>query len=100
MFSLLKAGAEEPDADHAATVGVDRMQSDGGRVANPVARDMLLRMPGVSPGNVTALMEAGGSLAEIADMELAPLQMAIGQVPGKALFEFLHLQYPLSLIHI
>jgi ERCC4-type nuclease len=94
MFSLLKAGFPEPETEVAAEVGLNAMNGEVGNVSNPVARDMLLRMPGVTTGNVHKLMEAGGSLAGIADMDLCAVQQAVGTAGGKSLFAFLHAACP------
>jgi DNA excision repair protein ERCC-4 len=96
MFSLLKGGCAEPAVEAAAEVGLDDADNDPDGLANPVARDMLLRMPGVAPGNVAPLMEAAGSLAGLAELDLATLRRAVGTSGGKALYEFLHAPYPVS----
>jgi ERCC4-type nuclease len=96
MFSLLKGSSDEPDAERAAEVGLEEGGNEADSIANPVARDMLLRMPGVALSNVQKLMETGGSLAGIADLEVKELQKAMGPQSGKALHEFLHAPYPAS----
>ena len=89
MFSLLKAGQDEPDAKVAAEVGLEDAEAMGSDVANPTARDMLLRMPGVTPSNVHSIMELGGSLAGLAEVGVKELQRVMGASGGKALHAFL-----------
>ena len=96
MFSLLKSDRPEPDATTAAAVGLDDAADDGSKVGNPVARDMLLRMPGVTETNVSALMEAAGSLQGLADLEVAEVQAAVGPQAGRALYDFLHMPCPVA----
>lgn len=93
LFGLLKTGEEAPDPEAAAEVGVCDAGVDEGQLTNAVGRDMLLRMPGVAPGNVHSLMEAAGSLAGLADLELAECVRAVGSVNGAALHSFLHATY-------
>jgi ERCC4-type nuclease len=93
MFGLLKVGCQEPDAGVAAEVGLTDIEAAAGDVANPAARDMLLRMPGVTPANVWELMRACTSLAQLADMSSKSLQNAIGATAGRTLHTFLHMPY-------
>lgn len=93
---MLKAEGNEPDAAAAAEIGVSEIDDETSQVGNPVARDMLLRMPGVTPATVSKLMEAAGSLAGLADLPLARVQAAVGANNGKSLFDFLHAPYPVS----
>lgn len=94
MFLSLKRAQSEPDAAEAAEVGLDQSAHAGGGVGNPLARDMLLDLPGVAPGNVFQLMDAAGSLAGLGRLGLADLQAAIGSKNGAILHEFLHATYP------
>ena len=70
------------------------MPTRGGGIANPVARDMLLDMPGVTSTNVFKLMDVAGNLAGLARLELEELQEALGTRSGRMLHEFLHASYP------
>eukprot|EP00892_Ulva_mutabilis_P008481 jgi/Ulvmu1/6004/UM026_0130.1 len=94
MFLSLKRAHPEPDAAAAAEVGLDQSAHAGGGVGNPLARDMLLELPGVAPSNVFQLMDAAGSLAGLGRMTLVALQEAIGSKNGKALHDFLHASFP------
>jgi hypothetical protein len=96
MFLLLKRGHAQPEAEVAAEVGQDPSAALGGGIANPVARDMLLDMPGVTPSNVYKLMDVAGSLAGLALLDVVTLQETIGTLNGKALHHFLHASYPAS----
>lgn len=94
MFMSLKRNHPEPDAAVAGEVGLDQSARAGGGVANPLARDMLLDLPGVAPGNVFQLMDAAGSLAGLGRLSAVQLQAAIGTKNGTMLHEFLHASYP------
>lgn len=94
MFLSLKGNHPQPDAEAAAQVGLDPNANQGGGIANPVARDMLLDMPGVNNTNVYKLMDAAGSLAGLARLEMTKIQEAIGTRNGRILHEFLHASYP------
>jgi DNA excision repair protein ERCC-4 len=94
MFLSLKGNHPQPDAEAAAQVGLDPNANQGGGIANPVARDMLLDMPGVTSSNVFKLMDVAGSLAGLARLELTEIQEAIGTRNGRMLHEFLHATYP------
>lgn len=96
MFLSLKRSHAEPDAAAAAEIGLDQSAHAGGGVGNPLARDMLLELPGVAQSNVFQLMDAAGSLAGLGRMTLVALQEAIGSKNGKALHDFLHASFPAS----
>jgi hypothetical protein len=96
MFGLLKVGCQEPDPAAAAEVGHTDIEAAASDVANPAARGMLLRMPGVTPANVWDLMMGCVSLAQLADMSLKDIQGMIGATGGKALHAFLHTPYPMG----
>ena len=94
MFLSLKGRLPQPDVDAAVQVGLDPNANQGGGIANTVARDMLLDMPGVNKTNVFKVMDAAGSLSGLAQLELSDIQEAIGTRNGKMLHEFLHASYP------
>ena len=96
MFLSLKGNLPQPDVETAAQGGQDPTANQGGGIANPVARDMLLDMPGVTATNVFKVMEVAGSLAGLARLEISKLQEAIGTRQGRMLHEFLHATYPAS----
>jgi DNA excision repair protein ERCC-4 len=94
MFLRLKHKQTAPTAETAASIGVENAPHEGGGIGNPVARDMLLNMPGVTPTNVHKLIEAAESLSGLAGLPMVKIQEAIGSTNGKALYEFLHATYP------
>eukprot|EP00955_Chlamydomonas_euryale_P116224 366404-Chlamydomonas_euryale.AAC.11 len=58
--------------------------------ANEQSRqDVLRRLPGVTDANFRPLMDAAGSLAGLADMDLPRLEAAMGGRGAKMLREFL-----------
>ena len=97
LFFVLKRNWGDPDQATAAAIGVEAAAGSGvSALANPAARDMLLRMPGVTPANVRPLMDACGSLQGLARMRHEDIAAAIGKQPAKSLYEFLHMPFPAS----
>jgi DNA excision repair protein ERCC-4 len=104
LFAQLKKGRGEPDLKSAVELGRDSSAAaDGGDPADPVdaassyrnnrnlqAIDLLRQLPGVTAGNVHALLQGVGSLNELAGLSESEIARLIGKKDAKLLHAFLH----------
>ena len=89
MFQRMKetVAVENVDpADPKLTVTEARDQDSEGRIA----MEILLRFPGVTRSNVSALINVAGSLAALPELSEETLTRALEETNGKILFAFLH----------
>jgi len=102
MFKALKVDHDEPDINKAieigsnesldALLGMDTTQGDEEEEENEIneaARDMLLRLPGVTVQNARQIMNSCDSIADVAEMSREDLKRLIGPLSGQKLFSFL-----------
>jgi DNA excision repair protein ERCC-4 len=100
IFKALKTNHDEVDVEKAMEIGRnesveallkrdanDDDDEDEDEV-NEVARDMLLRLPGVNVHNARRIMRECDSLAELAEMSREQLRKVAGPVCGQKLFTF------------
>ena len=104
LFAQLKKGRGEPDLKSAIELGRDSSAAaDSGDPADPVdaassyrnnrnlqAIDVLRQLPGVTAGNVHALLQGVGSLNELAGLSESEIERLIGKKDAKLLNAFLH----------
>eukprot|EP00934_Nitzschia_sp_Nitz4_P000873 Nitzschia sp. Nitz4//scaffold227_size32659//1084//3924//NITZ4_007893-RA/size32659-processed-gene-0.0-mRNA-1//1//CDS//3329542779//873//frame0 len=96
IFQQLKASHGEVDVDKAVEVG--RSESveallDNEDEVNEVARDMLLRLPGVNVHNARRIMRECESLSDLIKMDRNELRRVAGPVAGQKLFTFFSQTY-------
>ena len=102
MFKALKVNHDEPDISKAieigsnesldALLGMDATQGDDEEEENEIneaARDMLLRLPGVTVQNARQIMNSCDNIADVAEMSRDDLKRLIGPLSGQKLFSFL-----------
>ena len=98
IFKTLKTNHDEVDVEKAMEIGRNEsvealLKGDGDDdddedEVNEVARDMLLRLPGVNVHNARRIMRECDSLAELAEMSREELRKVAGPVCGQKLFTF------------
>ena len=102
IFKLLKENHDEPDIDKAieigsnesldALLGMDPSQEvEDGEEENEIneaARDMLLRLPGITVQNARTIMAHCDTIADLAEMSRDELKRLIGPLSGQKLFTF------------
>lgn len=93
MFKILKQNHDEVDVDRAVAIGHTDSEENVSKdeeqdEVNDVARDMLLRMPGVNPQSARRIMDRVDSLAELSVMSRDDLRKVAGPVTGQKLFTF------------
>ena len=86
LFLALKRGRPDPDAAEARGAA-DAADAAGGR--NQAAEALLLRLPGVGPRNVRALVDGVPSLAALADLREEALAPLVGPQNARKLYAFL-----------
>jgi DNA excision repair protein ERCC-4 len=92
LFKELKANHDEVDVDKAVEIGrsesVEALlkRDDDEDEVNEVARDMLLRLPGVNIHSARRIMSQVDSLAELSEMSREQLRKIAGPVAGQKLF--------------
>jgi DNA excision repair protein ERCC-4 len=97
IFRELKSQHDEVDVDRAVEIGRTEseeylLQPDHQDVEddeiNEIARDMLLRLPGVNVQSARRIMQECDSLAELCEMSRDELRRIAGPVTGQKLFTF------------
>ena len=102
IFKLLKENHDEPDIDKAieigsnesldALLGMDPSQEvEDGEEENEInesARDMLLRLPGITVQSARTIMAHCDTIADLAEMSRDELKRLIGPLSGQKLFTF------------
>jgi DNA excision repair protein ERCC-4 len=99
IFKTLKTNHDEVDVEKAMEIGRnesveallkrdDDGDDDDEDEVNEVARDMLLRLPGVNVHNARRIMRECDSLAELAEMSREQLRKVAGPICGQKLFTF------------
>ena len=93
IFKELKTNHDEVDVEKAMEVGradsEEKFREDtSGDDDNELAREMLLRLPGVTFASARKIMENCDSLAELSAMSRDELRKAAGPVTGQKLFTF------------
>ena len=102
IFKLLKENHDEPDIDRAieigsnesldALLGMDQSQeaedAEDENEINEAARDMLLRLPGITVQNARTIMMHCDTIADLAEMSRDELKRLIGPLSGQKLFTF------------
>ena len=91
----MKQNHEEVDVDKAVEIGrnesveafLKEADEDEDEI-NEVARDMLLRLPGVNVHNARKIMQRCDTIAELVDMPRDELKRIAGPVTGQKLFTF------------
>ncbi|TSK14668.1 DNA repair endonuclease XPF [Bagarius yarrelli] len=92
LFLDLKHARPEPDALTAQSITVEsEMVEDSVDLYNPGPYDFLLRMPGVNPKNVRALIKHAASLAQLLTLSQEKLSEILGSASNaRQIHEFLH----------
>lgn len=111
LFKALKVGAPEPNKETAVGISFEEDADAAGSapgsnplvggfdatlrrdIGNTTACDILRKLPGVTPGNFQAIVNAAPSLAALAKMTVAQLTPLMGVVRAATLFEFMHKQW-------
>ena len=102
LFKTLKENHDEPDIEKAieigsnesldALLGMDQSQeAEDGEEENEIneaARDMLLRLPGITVQNARIIMAHCDTIADLAEMSRDELKRLIGPLSGQKLFTF------------
>ena len=100
IFKELKRHHDEVDVEKAIEIGRNESEelllkpetgtagTDEEDEVNEVARDMLLRLPGVNVHNARRIMRECDSLADLAQMSRDDLRRIAGPVTGQKLFTF------------
>ena len=95
IFKDLKQNHDEVDVDKAVEIGrnesveafLKEADEDEDEI-NEVARDMLLRLPGVNVHSARKIMQRCDSIAELVDMSRDEMKRIAGPVTGQKLFTF------------
>ena len=97
IFRELKTNHDEVDVERAMDVGrseseefllqPDKLDGDEDEI-NEVARDMLLRLPGVNVHSARRIMQECDSLSELCEMSRDDLRRIASPVTGQKLFTF------------
>jgi DNA excision repair protein ERCC-4 len=110
LFKDLKSSHDEVDVQKAVEIGrndsVEALLSpetkddiDGGDdddevdEVNEAARDMLLRLPGITVHNARRIMNECDSIVDLVKMNRMDLRKLVGPVAGQKLFTFFHQPY-------
>lgn len=100
IFRALKVNHDEPDIDKAVEIGSNEsldallgMATQGDEEEeeneiNEAARDMLLRLPGVTVQNARQIMNSCDTIADLAEMSRDDLKRLVGPMTGQKLFSF------------
>jgi DNA excision repair protein ERCC-4 len=94
IFRGLKANHEEVDVDKAVEIGRQESEDallqpdDAEDEINEVARDMLLRLPGVNVHIARKIMRECDTLAELSELSRDELRRIAGPAAGQKLFTF------------
>jgi DNA excision repair protein ERCC-4 len=93
LFKELKSNHEEVDVEKAIEVGRSEsleamLKDDDEDEVNEVAKDMLLRLPGVNVHNARRIMRECDSLAELSSMGRNELRELAGPLAGQKLYTF------------
>jgi DNA excision repair protein ERCC-4 len=94
IFKDLKRNHDEVDVERAMEIGRNELEdslfetSSESDEINEVARDMLLRLPGVNIHSARKIMQNCDCLAELCDMSRDELRRVAGPVTGQKLFTF------------
>lgn len=98
IFRELKTNHDEVDVEKAIDIGRNESPdallqlpaglAEGEDEINEMARDMLLRLPGVNVHSARRIMQECDSLAELAEMSRDELRRIAGPVTGQKLFAF------------
>lgn len=94
IFKDLKRSHDEVDVERAMEIGRNELEdslfetSSENDELNEVARDMLLRLPGVNIHSARKIMQNCDCLAELCDMSRDELRRVAGPVTGQKLFTF------------
>lgn len=94
IFKDLKRNHDEVDVERAMEIGRNELEdslfdtSSESDELNEVARDMLLRLPGVNIHSARKIMQNCDCLAELCDMSRDELRKVAGPVTGQKLFTF------------
>ena len=94
IFQDLKLNQSEPDPKKAILIGSDDDPANGSDAhvegINTAAEDVLRTFPGITSKNIRYVMRQVESIKKLCDMSLLDVQEMLGNVPGKACYEFLH----------
>eukprot|EP00299_Pterocystis_sp_00344_P003376 c13961_g1_i1.p1 GENE.c13961_g1_i1~~c13961_g1_i1.p1 ORF type:complete len:113 (-),score=30.31 c13961_g1_i1:8-346(-) len=90
-FRSLKEHQEEPDETVAAKVGI--IEDDTSTIVNSVARDIMLKLPGVNQSNCYAFVRQLPDLAAVVNASESVLQQILGPSGGTQLYRFFHHQF-------
>jgi DNA excision repair protein ERCC-4 len=104
IFCELKTNHEEVDVEKAIEIGRNESadsllpvaangneeNGDDMEEVNEVARDMLLRLPGVNIHSARKILEEVDSLAALIELSREELRRIVGPVAGQKLFTFFH----------
>jgi len=101
LFKTLKANHEEVNVDRAVEKGsnesVDALLLSVDDAAeydvNEAARDMLLRLPGITVHNARKVMKVAESISELAELPRDKMKELLGPQTGQKLFSFFHQRY-------
>lgn len=108
IFKDLKSNHDEVNVEKAVEIGrndtveallspetMDHTGDDDDEVdeVNEAARDMLLRLPGITVHNARRIMNECDSIADLIKMNRMELRKLVGPVAGQKLFTFFHQPY-------
>ena len=96
IFQSLKANHEEVDVKKAVEVGSNEsidalMRNDGNNEEyeiNEAARDMLLKLPGITVQNARKIMKECNSIADLASLSREKMREILGPMEGQKLYSF------------
>eukprot|EP00607_Mallomonas_marina_P005908 CAMPEP_0182425664 /NCGR_PEP_ID=MMETSP1167-20130531/12140_1 /TAXON_ID=2988 /ORGANISM="Mallomonas Sp, Strain CCMP3275" /LENGTH=423 /DNA_ID=CAMNT_0024606567 /DNA_START=1 /DNA_END=1272 /DNA_ORIENTATION=+ len=89
IFRTLKTNFSEPDVSKAMAIGSDSGPVDDEDSACDVAKEILLSLPGINGHNISCILGAVNSIAELSMMSLKQLEKLIGTMNSKKLFYFM-----------
>ena len=99
IFKALKANHEEVDVSKAVEIGSssDPLELEGYKNNedddNDLAREMLLRLPGVNIMGAKKIMQECKNIVELAELPRERLKKMLGPISGQKLFTFFHQKY-------
>lgn len=88
IFEVLKHNQPQPEAQKAATIGVDPTQI--GSDYNFVPREILRRLPGITEKNHLFVLSFVKNLKYLGDIAFKDIEHQIGSKPAKLLLDFIH----------
>jgi len=100
LFKSLKKNHEEVDVEKAMEIGSNESVDgllisqnkdggpDSGNEINEVARDLLLRLPGINVSNARTIMSECESIKELAGKSRDDLKRLLGPITGQKLYAF------------